>query len=186
MLKMMVLALAGLLSLQCRAQNNDQTPDKQAALAQTGEGTPKRFYQLSFVVREVESDRVINSRSYFLILRGGGGTERGSIRTGEEVPFTSSFGTSTQVQQIHVGVNIDCRDMEQVGDQVTLILEAEISSVVENHGDKNPPPSTPIIRTNRWQSTVLLPLKQPTVLFSSDDPASKRKMQLQLTVVPLR
>jgi hypothetical protein len=89
-------------------------------------------------------------------------------------------------QQIDVGVNIDCRKLEELGDRVGLSILAEISSVMENHEATSSSSLPPIIRNNRWESTVLLPIKQPTILFSSDDPASKRKMQLQLTVMPIQ
>jgi hypothetical protein len=32
---------------------------------------------------------------------------------------------------------------------------------------------------------VIVPLKKPTVVFSSDDVASKRQMQLELTATPI-
>jgi hypothetical protein len=180
----MMLGLAGLLTLQCPAQKNGSTPEKETSSAQAAEAVPKKFYQLNFKVQELENERVINSRSYSMILRGGA-AERGAIRAGQKVPYSSSSGVSTQWQQIDIGVNIDCRKLEESGDRVSLIILAEISSVMENHGEGNPPPSVPIIRQNRWESTVLLQLKQPTVLFSSDDLGSKRKMQLLLTVTPI-
>jgi len=180
----MMLGFAGLLSLKCPAQSDRNTPDKPPSSAQTAEGLPKNFYQLNFVVRELEDEHVINSRSYSIILRTG--AERSSIRAGQKVPYSSSSGVSTQWQQIDVGVNIDCQKLEELGDQVALDIKAEISSVMESHGEASPPPSVPIIRNNRWESTVLLKVKQPTILFSADDPASKRKMQLLLTVTPLR
>src|SRR4051794_14250196 len=152
---MMVLGLATLLSLECPAQKNENTPAKEPSSAQTAEGGPKKFYELNFTVRELESEHVINSRAYSMILRVG--NERGAIRAGQRVPYSSSSGASTQWQQIDVGVNIDCRKLEEQGDQVSLNILAEISSVIESRGDTSPPPSVPIVRTNRWESVVLLP-----------------------------
>ncbi len=169
-----VLTLAGLISPSALAQSN---PDPAVT------NTVKRFYQLDFLAQELESGRVINSRSYSMILNSD--TKRSSIRAGEKVPFASSSGTTTQYQQIDVGVNIDCRELQELGDRVALMVHAEISSVIENRGETSSPQSLPIIRNNSWESTVLVPLKQPTVIFSSDDPASKRTMQLKLTVVPV-
>ena len=148
------------------------------------DAVPKKFYQLNFMMQELENERVINSRSYSMILRGG--AERGAIRSDQKVPYPSRSGANSEWQQIEVGVNIDCRKLEEVGDQVSLSILAEITSVLESHGEAAPPASVrPIIRNNRWESTVLIPVKKPTVLFSSDDPASKRKMQLLLTVTPI-
>lgn len=185
MLKMILaMGLAGLTSLTCWSQSGESTPNNRPASVQRAESGSKDFYQLSFVVRELENDRVVNSRSYSMILSSGG--ERGSIRAGEKVPFASVSGERTEWQQIDVGVDIDCAGLEELGERIALKIKAVISSVMENHGDGSPPPSLPIIRNNQWESTVVLALKQPTILYSSDDPASKRKMQLQLNVMPIR
>ena len=178
----MMLGLAGLLALQCPAQKNGSTPDK-APSEQTADAAPKKFYQLNFMMRELENERIINSRQYSIILRGG--AERGSIRSDQTVPYLSRSGANAEWQQINVGVNIDCRKLEELDGQISLNISADISSVIENHGEAGPPSALPIVRHNRWESTVLMPVKKPTILFSSDDPASKRKMQLQLTVTPI-
>ncbi len=39
----------------------------------------------------------------------------------------------------------------------------------------------PVIRQNVWDSTVLVPIGKPTVVFSSDDLDSKGKMQVEVT-----
>lgn len=182
MLKLMMMAsLAGLTSLTCLPQTSATTPEKPTS-AQLAQGA-KNFYQLSFVVREVEGERVINSRSYSMITRTD--KQRSSIRAGEKVPFASVTGGTTQWQQINVGVNIDCRELEETGDRLSLYISADISSMMEGQEQNGSTSSTPIIRSNQWDSMVTVPLKQPTILFSSDDPASKRKMQLQLTATLL-
>jgi len=178
---MVVLALAALMSLRCSAQTDANTPGKNPSALPAATAV-KQFYRLNFVVQEVESDRVINSRSYSVIMSDSG---PGFIRAGEKVPFSSTSGANTQWQQIDVGVNIDCRKLEITPGGVALDIKAEISSVMESHGANSPPASLPIIRNNQWESRVILPVKQSSVLFSSDDPASKRTMQLKLTVTPI-
>jgi hypothetical protein len=180
---MILIGLTGLISLPCLAQSEASASEKKSASAKTAESALKRFYRLSFVVQELENDRVINSRSYAIIMRE---TEQSSIRAGEKVPYASSSGAKTDWQQIDVGVSIDCRRLEATANGVSLDIKAEISSVTDNHGANSPPPSQPVIRQNQWESSVVLPVNQPSILFSSDDPASKRKMQLQLTVNPIR
>jgi len=180
---MMVLSLAGLMSLTCLAQNDATASEKKPTATQTSASALKTFYHLSFVVQELENERVINSRSYSMIMSEMG---QSSIRAGEKVPYSSTTGPSTQWQQIDVGVNIDCRGLQATDNGVSLNIKADISSVVESHGANSPPASPPIIRNNQWESNVVLPLKRPSVLFSSDDPASKRRMQLQLAVTPIR
>ena len=141
----------------------------------------KTFYQLTFVVREMQGERVVNTRSYYLTAEAQGTC---MLRAGEKVPYnTGGGGTLTQYQQVDVGVGIDCGHFEVIGDKLSLRVSATVDSVAAGE-QKNT--EHPIIRSNRWDATVLVPLRQPTVIFSSDDPFSTQKMQLQLTVTPLR
>jgi hypothetical protein len=178
-----VVCFAGLTSLTGWSQNNGNTQEKSPASVNAAEKGSKNFYQLNFVLRELENERLINTRAYSIIMSNH--KDRGAIRSGEKVPFSSTSGAKTEWQQIDVGVNIDCADLEELGDRIAIYILAEISSVMDSHGD-NSPPSLPIIRNHRWHSTVVLPLKQPTILYSSDDPASKRKVQLQLTATMIQ
>lgn len=175
-----VLVLTGLMSLTCLAQS-DASPSERKP-GQTESNGRKQFFHLQFVVEEVENQHVINTRSYSMIMSE---MEKSEIRAGERVPFSSTSGASTQWQQIDVGVNIDCNGLQITANSAALNVKADISSVMESKGANSPPASLPIIRNNQWQSRVVLPLKQPSVLFSSDDPASKRTMQLKLTVTPI-
>jgi hypothetical protein len=44
-----------------------------------------------------------------------------------------------------------------------------------------------VVRQAKWSSIVLIPIRKgPTVIFSSDDPASKRQLQLEVTATPLQ
>jgi len=175
MFKSAVLLIAT--ALTCFGQSANAPVNKSAE--ENTQKLERKFYKLNFVVRELEGEQVINSRSYSMIMSND--DDEGHIRTGEQVPFDSGGpGGTPQWQQINVGVGIDCKRLRDLGDRLTFKILADISSVAGTR-DSAPAPH-PIIRTNRWESDVLLPLRQPTILYSSDDPASKRKMQLQVTV----
>jgi hypothetical protein len=137
---------------------------------------PKKFYRLDFVVREMDGDQVINSRNYSTTASTQ--NQLCSIRAGSKVPVN----TGNSVQEYLVGVYIDCRSLEDRGDQLDLFVSASVSSFA----DPSEKPGSPrVVRDNRWESQVVLPLRKPTILFSSDDPSSKRKMQLVLTATPI-
>lgn len=143
---------------------------------------PEQHYHLDFVVKEVEAGKVINSRSYSMIIATN---ERSSIRTGTRVPFNmSSIPNTANYTQIDIGVNIDCRNAKELNNQLTLEVNAEISSLADPNDNSRA--GGPVVRHNNWESNVIIPLRQPTTIFSSDDLASKRKMELEITATPIK
>jgi hypothetical protein len=60
------------------------------------------------------------------------------------------------------------------------MVTAEVSSAAETTDAP-----APVIRQVKWNSPVIVPLRKPTIIFSSDDPSSKRQMQLELTAIPI-
>lgn len=148
-------------------------------LAQTE--TPKpaeapKAYQLDFALKELEEGKVVNSRSYSMMvtLVAGGG----SIRSGEKVPVVTKSGAQAEYTYLDVGVDIDCAALQESQGRLTLNVKADISSA-------QPESNRPIVRHARWSSNVVLPLKKSTVLFYSDDTSSKRRLQLELTAAPV-
>ncbi len=135
----------------------------------------RHFYRLDFVVKELEGTRVTNSRAYSMTLSSDHAS-RSSIRTGAKIPTHNSY--------VDVGVNIDSYDAVELGNQLSMNVSAEISSIADNTDSS--PNGGLVIRNSKWISQVILPLRHPTVLFSSDDPTSTRKMQLELTATPVQ
>jgi hypothetical protein len=134
------------------------------------------FYRLDFVVKELDAGKPINSRAYSMTISSGRGSQNSSIRTGSKVPAAAGDGKNTYIE---VGISVDCRFAKMVGADLALYVGADISSVAE------PSTNPPVIRNNRWGSDVIVPLRKPTTIFSSDDAMSKRQMQLELTATPI-
>jgi hypothetical protein len=151
----------------CFAQNEGAKPPEQ-----------QKYFHLEFVVKEMDSGKAINARHYSTTAATG---DVGcSIRTGSKVPTPAGGAVaSTQYTYIDVGVNIDCRAPKEVDGNLVLSLVAEISSVATAS-------SPPVIRQNKWNSTVVVPIGKPTVVFSSDDLTTKGQMQLELTATPIK
>lgn len=149
-----------------------------AGYAQTPEAN--RFYKLDFVVKEVEGAKVLNSRAYSTTVSTDAKSGGCSIRTGNRVPTPTSADTK-QFTYIDVGVNFDCNAAHEVDNELALRLTAEVSSTLQE-----PPAAQPVIRQNRWSSAVIVPLKKPTIVFSSDDATTRRQMQVELTATPLK
>lgn len=136
-----------------------------------------RFYKLEFTVKELSGGKVTNSRSYVTIGRSQNKSQ--SIRTGDRVPVAQGINNFSYID---VGVNIDVTDLTQSGNDLRLHVAAEISSAEKNTDPARP---EPIIRRTQWSSSVVLPLRKPTVLFSSDSTGSQSQTQLELVATPL-
>lgn len=140
----------------------------------------KKFYRLDLAVKELDGGKTVNSREYFMIVS----TDRNnnSLRTGTKLPW----GPEDKRSYMEVGVNFDCRDVTAtVNGELSMILTADISSIAD--GDlKAATAGYPVLRTNRWSSSVGVPLGRPSVVFSSDDLASKRRMQLEVTATAVK
>ena len=168
-----------LLPVAMRAQN---PPEAAAA-------SPQHFYRVQFAVAELDAaGKATNTRSYEeTIATTGSGHVVGDqqIKTGSRVPIaTGSYGANanpanTQFQYIDLGVNLDVHDATEHGEKLGFRLKAEISSVA--HQTEVAGVGEPVIRQNVWDSTVLVPIGKPTVVFSSDDLDSKGKMQVEVT-----
>ena len=163
---------AGLLALTlvagtCLAQAENPKP---------AEG-PKGF-QLDFVLKELEDGKVASSRNYSMMVSAV--NNNGSIRAGDKVPVTTKSGSASEFTYLDVGVNIDCRGVMESQGKLHLTVTADISTVAP---DSNA--SRPVIRSTKWTSGVDVPYRKSTVLFSSDDASSKRRLQLELTASPI-
>jgi hypothetical protein len=157
---------------------------------------PIHYYRLEFVIQELDANgKPVNSRSYSTAVttdRSDRSDSNGSIRTGSKIPIiTGSYGAAagtekaeTQFQYLDVGVHIDTRSVHEFDGQLALHLDAQISSLAET-------PSTtgntdPVIRQNSWDSSVLIPIGKPTVVFGSDALENKGRMQLLVTATLLQ
>jgi len=147
------------------------------------EATPLKFYRLDFVVKEVDAGKVLNSRSYSAMVSTRPNMTC-HIRTNSQVPTpTNADGSSYTFYNI--GTNIDCGEVTDLQNALSLKLTSEVHSVLETATPTNVASRQPVVRDNRWESFVIVPLKKPTVIFSSDDASTKHQMQLELTATPI-
>jgi len=169
------------------------------SLAQAGPKAPEpsqaseaaaHYYHLELVVQELSKEgKPTNSRTYTTtVSTDTRGTA--SIRTNSKIPIVVSQTSSdnanssnVQFQYQDVGVNLDAMRAHEVVHQLSLDLTANITSVAENLDARL---HEPIIRQNKWQAVVLVPIDKPTVVFTSDSLDSKGSMQLVVTATPVQ
>ena len=140
-----------------------------------------KYFRLDFVVKELDAGKVTNSRNYSMTISTGE-TLTSVIRAGSKIPITTAAGggtESTAFTYIDVGVNIDCRSAKEIQGDLALNISAEISSAATTS-------PRPLIRQTKWSANVIVPLRKPTVVFSSDDATTKGQMQLELTATLIK
>ena len=171
------------------SQASAQDEPKPAQPSKTAE--PAHFYRLEFVVQELGQDgKVTNSRTYRTTVSTSTDSrdQFASIRANSRIPMvTGTVGqgnavVNTQFQYQDVGVNIDAQRARDIGHQLSIELTANITSVAGTDTSVH----EPILRQNKWQSVVLIPIGKPTVAFTSDSLDSKGSMQLMITATPLQ
>ena len=184
-----VLVAIALMSCVVFTAFGQTTPENHPA---TQNAFEHHYYHLVFVVKEVEAGKIINSRSYFMSIGAVEGSSNvylaRSLRTGTKVPIEAEPG---KINYVDLGINIDCRNVVDLGDRMAMDLSAEISSLQKEAEDRNKPAiigqgPTPSIQQNKWNSQVVVLLGKPTVVFSSDEVTSKRTIELELTATEIK
>lgn len=152
-----------------------------AGWAQTPE--PARFFKLDFVLKEVEGARILSAHTFTMDVSTDASAPPSAIRSGAKVPIAINSGSpNAQFNYLDVGVNIECRNVKEATGGLSLNVSAEVSSVPPDAAG----PAQPVVHQNRFSSAVSLPLQKSTVLFASDDLATKHQMRLELTATPIR
>ena len=169
------------------AQESGTAPD-----AVKAPPAPAHFYHLDFVVQELGADgKPTNSRTYTAIVSTDARDHGTSIRTGSRIPVPTGSSASasneavlsTNFQYVDVGVNIDARNARELGRQLSLDLVADVSSIAPTDDGRI---RHPVIRQNKWQSSVLIPIGKASVIFTSDSLDSKSSMQVIATVTAMQ
>ena len=141
----------------------------------------EHYYRLNLTVEQMnDAGKVTNTRSFVASVTTNGNWTQ-SIRTGERVPVPTSADPSSQWQYMDIGVNFDVRDVKEVGSELAFRLASDISSLSSETSDATAPMRNRVVRQNKWDSGVLVPIGKPTVVFSADDLQDKGKMQVELT-----
>jgi hypothetical protein len=157
---------------------------QEAKSQETATPAPKadtRYYHLEFVLKELgDAGKVVNSRTYHTGVSTEG--RNSSVRAGTKIPIR--VNDKDNIQYLDVGVNIDCNNARETAQGLALQITVEISSLANPTGSNEA--STPVVRQNKWQSMTQLPIGKPTVVFSSDNLENKGRMQVEVTVTPIR
>jgi hypothetical protein len=149
-------------------------------LAQSAEkpatAEPNKYYRIGITVRELDEGKILNSRSYATTV-GGERPGKSEIRAEDHVTVSA-----TGQREYQVGFRADCFNATEIGNSLALSTSVSVDSLSPADHESSPP----VIHHNSWSAAVVLPLAKPTVIFSSDEPGSKRQMQVELTATPIK
>ena len=188
-----LLLLTSALFLRASAQDTAKEPETPKPPE-----PPVHFYHLDFVIQELGTDgKPTNSRTYSTIVSTDKSQRFSAIRTGSRVPIITGalHGTSGdgrlefQYQYLDVGVNIDTENVREVGNQLSVYLKAEVSSLADgapSAASASGLVNDPVIRQNSWQAPVVIPIGKATVVFASDALENKGGMHLVVTATSLQ
>jgi hypothetical protein len=145
----------------------------------SAEPRPLEAYHLDFAINEFEDGKKINSRQYALNLNT---YDSNDIKIGTRIPVEAKEG---EFQYVDIGTSISARINEQRG-QTELFVRAEVSNFAIPEQGLDKPDPHPALRQLKVSGSALLPLAKPMVMDSVDDPNSKRRFELEVTVTKLK
>ncbi|HET6168875.1 MAG TPA: hypothetical protein VFE01_01790 [Terracidiphilus sp.] len=185
MRKIVILVCFLMLTISFSQRTFAEDEQKNADTAKTPT-VPAHYYHLDIVVQELDADaKPSNSRTYQINISTA--PNPASIRTSSRVPLvTGSHQVNgkdvPEFQYQNIGVRVDARDAQEVGRELSFFLIASVDSI-SSSSDLSA--RAPIIRSNEWSSSVLIPINKPTVVFTSDSLDSKGSMRVMVTATPL-
>ncbi len=147
-------------------------------------GWARSPYRLDFTIKELDDGKVINSRSYSMVMQSAEerGRSFGEIKAGSRVPIiaTNKEGQPTTTY-MDVGVDINSQLYVLQDGNLLLGTNAEFSSLAATQTTTNP-----IVRSIRSGTTSEITAGKPVQLALVDDPTSNHRFQIEVTATKLR
>lgn len=152
---------------------------------------PDHYYKLNLTIEETnDAGKIVNARTFVATVMTESATQ--SIRTGDRVPVAMGAESSGVWQYMDLGVDFDISGVRENGGNLCFRLVANVSSFatpLQSSSSGAQPSggaaSRPVVRQNKWDSGVLIPIGKPTVVFSADDLQNKGKMQVEVQATKL-
>ena len=143
----------------------------------------KISYKLEVNIHDGADEAARVGRRYTFLLSPG---QKGSFRVGTRTPTVtgalqvspSGSTTSTQYAYVDVGVAIDCH-IAEVGSRLSLHGSLELSSL---NAAATYAANNPIVNQTKIDLEAILEQNKPIEVASIDDPATSRKLSVQVTI----
>jgi hypothetical protein len=142
------------------------------------EARSQSVYHLAFVVRELEGEKQINSRSYSFSVRDH---DWGKTRMRGEVPIQLN---ESNVSSRSVGISIDCQVQER--DNTVLLSSRFGISSIASPQEVSVRSTYPVFRTLDLDEQSEVPLGKPTVIGKLDDVTTNHRFEIEVTATKVK
>ena len=140
----------------------------------------KKVYHVTYTIKELDGGKAAGSQSVSLVAVSG---ERAQLKEGTKVPIVTgsldseSSKSSTQVQYIDVGTNIDMT-LDSFQDGVRLKTKIEESAVADEKSVVGA--QDPIIRQTWLEAIVSVTPGKPLALGAVDLPGTTKRFEIEV------
>lgn len=133
-------------------------------------------YRVSYKVNEMENGKIINSRSYTMVVKTGSSA---TVHIGSKVPYP--VNTNGQFQFQNVGMNIYCQLSRQ---DERLIVHTRIDMSSVQGGPAHPPSESlpPVFGNFQMENNTVVTLGKQEFVGSADEVASNHSYVIEVTV----
>jgi hypothetical protein len=178
-----MLVMLALVTRGAVAQGDKKTenPGSAAPNGNAAVNKPLNVYRLDFALSEFVDGKKVNTRSYTVTARED---EMNKLRAGARYPIATKTADKsiTEFQYLDIGVSIDCRVVERGGYlELNAVVDSSVIEGADAHGVPSPRIDQPVIGQMKSDIRSLIRPGTPTMVSSMEDPASKRRFQLDVT-----
>jgi hypothetical protein len=177
---LVILAVLGFLSLAVAQEAPKEQAKETPKAASTGESKPLGAYKLDFVLRELVDNKLVNTRSYSLIIDDG--YHSAGVKIGSRVPVTGDKG----INYLDIGTNIRCNHITGQSPWILLDCAVEVSSFSLPEQKTNPGENAPpVLNQMRADIPAVVREGKQTVIGVIDDPSSTKSYEIVVTATKI-
>jgi hypothetical protein len=169
---------------QMKAAEKSAQQAQNDKMAQVQKQADLSFYRVEYVLREVETGKVTNTRNYVLTVDS---TPRGSgsIRVGNKIPLATGKEPIRQIQYQDIGMSIDCTLLSELESDIRIFTTLDVTSLATSEEMKGEP-TLPVIRNLRLRATTKAILGKAVPVGSVDDMGTIRRYEVDVTVTRVK
>ncbi len=145
------------------------------------EGSEPAFYKVEISISDAADTSSKAGRRYTMLVDSGG---KATMRVGNRIPYVTATAPNPQYQYLDAGVNLDCRLRESSG-KVILNLDMDLSNAVAPVATQAGSAPNPTIASTRMMVSAILAPGKSTQIAAIDDPASRRKLNIEALLTKL-